>query len=213
MPARLYIHTGRWTTSTSAAITIRTRFSCPASTPGTTRIQAGTTAIGPDATTPPATTTTATPGTAIAIFTATTGRGPTFFHPRQNRWSAARRAPFRARPTSISACALPTPRRALTASWCLPLRRPCRPPAGPRPRDAAPLGSAPGFHREACLFQVPGGQPETWTAAVGPAAGRAATSLANDRLQRSEEHTSELQSRGQLVCRLLLEEKKKKQKS
>src|SRR5690625_7020143 len=28
------------------------------------------------------------------------------------------------------------------------------------------------------------------------------------RLQRSEEHTSELQSRGQLVCRLLLEKKK-----
>src|SRR5207253_7795611 len=31
--------------------------------------------------------------------------------------------------------------------------------------------------------------------------------------QRSEEHTSELQSRGHLVCRLLLEKKKKKKKS
>src|SRR5439155_25449225 len=30
---------------------------------------------------------------------------------------------------------------------------------------------------------------------------------------RSEEHTSELQSRGHLVCRLLLEKKKKKRKS
>src|SRR5690625_6781696 len=30
---------------------------------------------------------------------------------------------------------------------------------------------------------------------------------------RSEEHTSELQSRGHLVCRLLLEKKKKKTKS
>src|SRR5690625_6159430 len=29
------------------------------------------------------------------------------------------------------------------------------------------------------------------------------------RLERSEEHTSELQSRGHLVCRLLLEKKKK----
>src|SRR5439155_23602088 len=29
-----------------------------------------------------------------------------------------------------------------------------------------------------------------------------------DHLRRSEEHTSELQSRGQLVCRLLLEKKK-----
>src|SRR5437870_6571576 len=31
-------------------------------------------------------------------------------------------------------------------------------------------------------------------------------------LSRSEEHTSELQSRGHLVCRLLLEKKKKKKK-
>src|SRR5690625_6590265 len=33
---------------------------------------------------------------------------------------------------------------------------------------------------------------------------------ANADVTRSEEHTSELQSRGHLVCRLLLEEKKKK---
>src|SRR5690625_6706361 len=33
----------------------------------------------------------------------------------------------------------------------------------------------------------------------------------NDFQKRSEEHTSELQSRGHLVCRLLLEKKKKKQ--
>src|SRR5437660_6792080 len=32
-------------------------------------------------------------------------------------------------------------------------------------------------------------------------------------LHRSEEHTSELQSRGHLVCRLLLEKKKKKKKN
>src|SRR5215510_15934695 len=32
-------------------------------------------------------------------------------------------------------------------------------------------------------------------------------------LRRSEEHTSELQSRGHLVCRLLLEKKKKKKKN
>src|SRR5207253_3852751 len=32
------------------------------------------------------------------------------------------------------------------------------------------------------------------------------------RIDRSEEHTSELQSRGHLVCRLLLEKKKKKKK-
>src|SRR5690625_6697900 len=33
-----------------------------------------------------------------------------------------------------------------------------------------------------------------------------------DRASRSEEHTSELQSRGHLVCRLLLEKKKNKKK-
>src|SRR5437660_6166565 len=34
--------------------------------------------------------------------------------------------------------------------------------------------------------------------------------LSTSRRTRSEEHTSELQSRGHLVCRLLLEKKKKK---
>src|SRR5207253_11247897 len=34
-----------------------------------------------------------------------------------------------------------------------------------------------------------------------------------DDVRRSEEHTSELQSRGHLVCRLLLEKKKKKKKT
>src|SRR5690554_7653675 len=39
---------------------------------------------------------------------------------------------------------------------------------------------------------------------------RRATSWLRQRGQRSEEHTSELQSRPHLVCRLLLEKKKKK---
>src|SRR3712207_6909918 len=37
----------------------------------------------------------------------------------------------------------------------------------------------------------------------------ASTTYYNDRHRRSEEHTSELQSRQYLVCRLLLEKKKK----
>src|SRR5947209_15986477 len=44
------------------------------------------------------------------------------------------------------------------------------------------------------------------------AAGRAATTAVGaevEELERSEEHTSELQSRQYLVCRLLLEKKKK----
>src|SRR5688572_31211385 len=45
--------------------------------------------------------------------------------------------------------------------------------------------------------------PRSSVAAPGPAARRG---------RRSEEHTSELQSQSNLVCRLLLEKKKKKQK-
>src|SRR5690349_23477458 len=45
----------------------------------------------------------------------------------------------------------------------------------------------------------------------GPAAGaRTCTPCRQRAVRRSEEHTSELQSRRDLVCRLLLEKKKKK---
>src|SRR3989442_6475762 len=44
----------------------------------------------------------------------------------------------------------------------------------------------------------------------GPVAAHRARGA--DRASRSEEHTSELQSRPHLVCRLLLEKKKKKKK-
>src|SRR3712207_7384955 len=46
-----------------------------------------------------------------------------------------------------------------------------------------------------------------------PAPGCSESSCASRGTSRSEEHTSELQSRQYLVCRLLLEKKKKKQKS
>src|SRR5256885_17189143 len=46
-----------------------------------------------------------------------------------------------------------------------------------------------------------------------PAARNGGTSRFFDNLQRSEEHTSELQSPCNLVCRLLLEKKKKKKKT
>src|SRR5438874_11532284 len=42
---------------------------------------------------------------------------------------------------------------------------------------------------------------------------RDSTRAATARVERSEEHTSELQSRRDLVCRLLLEKKKKKKKA
>src|SRR5205814_9156738 len=44
------------------------------------------------------------------------------------------------------------------------------------------------------------------------ACGRDVERLLNQHVQRSEEHTSELQSLRHLVCRLLLEKKKKKKK-
>src|SRR5437868_12895119 len=43
--------------------------------------------------------------------------------------------------------------------------------------------------------------------------GPALADLNSEEAQRSEEHTSELQSRFDLVCRLLLEKKKKKKKN
>src|SRR2546429_5622714 len=43
---------------------------------------------------------------------------------------------------------------------------------------------------------------------VGAAFGKIVSSLVEDVMMRSEEHTSELQSRLHLVCRLLLEKKK-----
>src|SRR5690625_6019532 len=45
------------------------------------------------------------------------------------------------------------------------------------------------------------------------AVARAGRPVARSAILRSEEHTSELQSRGHLVCRLLLEKKKKTGKS
>src|SRR5207302_2804835 len=50
---------------------------------------------------------------------------------------------------------------------------------------------------------------------IGRAGGGAAkdeAEIAGGEIPRSEEHTSELQSRENLVCRLLLEKKKKKKK-
>src|SRR5690625_5390969 len=44
-----------------------------------------------------------------------------------------------------------------------------------------------------------------WTVCPPPLSS---TSMCRGRIPRSEEHTSELQSRGHLVCRLLLEKKK-----
>src|SRR5207253_10942630 len=60
------------------------------------------------------------------------------------------------------------------------------------------------------LLTTPGPQPGTRIAAELTDSGAAtlASYLGPNVVTRSEEHTSELQSRGHLVCRLLLEKKK-----
>src|SRR2546429_4270458 len=54
--------------------------------------------------------------------------------------------------------------------------------------------------------------PGRWTAATLAPATKPTPSSAKPSPPRSEEHTSELQSRLHLVCRLLLEKKKKRNK-
>src|SRR5437016_8305780 len=51
--------------------------------------------------------------------------------------------------------------------------------------------------------------PDSWRLQVSGASARRALTLSLAELRRSEEHTSELQSLTNLVCRLLLEKKKK----
>src|SRR5439155_17753534 len=55
------------------------------------------------------------------------------------------------------------------------------------------------------IFPLNGYSDPTWTAQHFPSLARG--SAAPSTSDRSEEHTSELQSRGHLVCRLLLEKK------
>src|SRR5437879_10246317 len=88
-----------------------------------------------------------------------------------------------------------------------------------RPREPFPLGG-PNGKKEIILSRAAGG-----TAGRPPASGlgtmrgsqpengkghRGCAVASQGPLQRSEEHTSELQSPMYLVCRLLLEKKKKK---
>src|SRR5207253_6675158 len=74
-------------------------------------------------------------------------------------------------------------------------------------------GSAPpeiytlSLHDALPIFQV-GARPATHGLLSGCGVHRAVTGF--QRMERSEEHTSELQSRGHLVCRLLLEKKNKR---
>src|SRR3712207_8488454 len=76
--------------------------------------------------------------------------------------------------------------------------RPDRSAAVPPPGGGLGRGQAVQLHRAVELHELLGGQPR---------ADRVERAL--QAVPRSEEHTSELQSRQYLVCRLLLEKKKK----
>src|SRR3712207_8798593 len=74
-------------------------------------------------------------------------------------------------------------------------------------------GSAAGGGRDSGLQHAATGGPRADPGQLRTTCGRHAAGVldARPRRARSEEHTSELQSRQYLVCRLLLEKKKNKQ--
>src|SRR2546421_7879950 len=88
-----------------------------------------------------------------------------------------------------------------------------RPGPGPRRRRGA--SRAPHAARHARRSGGDGGVPAGARDAGAVRRARAGIDLGLEALAvlRSEEHTSELQSRSDLVCRLLLEKKKKNHKS
>src|SRR3712207_8505882 len=81
-----------------------------------------------------------------------------------------------------------------------------RSPAHPPPRRAHPLG---GDGDRDVLERLHGRRHPLGGARRQGSAGRAVRRALAVLVARSEEHTSELQSRQYLVCRLLLEKKKK----
>src|SRR2546421_2425687 len=104
-------------------------------------------------------------------------------------------------------------------SFALPIsapdRRPGRPPGALAGGGSAVAGRARGTH-DAPARRAVGGRAATLRRGAG--AGARSGSRPGGRAvgqpgSRSEEHTSELQSRSDLVCRLLLEKKKKKKQT
>src|SRR5256886_7178901 len=77
--------------------------------------------------------------------------------------------------------------------------------------STAPIVSAPSgraYHYDADAFDVDGDVPPTYSLVSGPLGMTIDSATGVINYPRSEEHTSELQSQSNLVCRLLLEKKK-----
>src|SRR5437870_6554756 len=116
---------------------------------------------------------------------------------------------------SVSEAQLPSPR---SSPWRNHLRLPgwsCRSPSRAGPSRASSNGcsgrphpACPVLHPATCR-KLLDGEPLS-SDSSGHRAARMASDVieSSTRERRSEEHTSELQSRGHLVCRLLLEKKK-----
>src|SRR5438874_12288507 len=75
-------------------------------------------------------------------------------------------------------------------------------------RDALPISSRCGWSPCGNTTKTPSSGPSSRPRRSSPGAARSTCSTIA--VPRSEEHTSELQSRRDLVCRLLLEKKKQK---
>src|SRR2546430_9933664 len=73
--------------------------------------------------------------------------------------------------------------------------------------DALPIYPARSQEADRRREEARGGRRSTKSAPVDPGS-RSASGTMRGRLTRSEEHTSELQSQSNLVCRLLLEKQK-----
>src|SRR5687768_17982675 len=84
--------------------------------------------------------------------------------------------------------------------------------AGARPVEPSPLRSDVAGFMGRTRRGTPGKlvRVEGWRAYLREFGGLDAQAIMPYAIRRSEEHTSELQSRLHLVCRLLLEKKKKK---
>src|SRR5690349_22634453 len=76
------------------------------------------------------------------------------------------------------------------------------------PRTSAALSLAGSTAMHMLTDRAPV-KPGDWVLVIGAASGVGSAAIQIARQLRSEEHTSELQSRRDLVCRLLLEKKKK----
>src|SRR3712207_8976371 len=82
-----------------------------------------------------------------------------------------------------------------------------RSPCSPLPGDIELFSLTPFFYRKMLHHVLPSCAPDSLLQGTSLTAAGSSAMWVDEILHRSEEHTSELQSRQYLVCRLLLEKK------